>query len=304
VGHPDDPMIRFGAPVFLRSDERAAAAGESHGAAPEVDPAVIARAHSLKGYTAAYAPAVKLTDGARIRAIRKAFETEGVMIAEVGYWENLVDSDPDVRRANRRRMVEALALAEELGARCAVDTFGSYCRGPNNTRHVAENFSEAAFEEAVEMARDFIDEVKPRTAHFTYEIFPFDVVDSPSAIARLVKAVDRRQFGVHLDLANLINSPRAYFASGAIMEECVRLFGERIVAAHGKDVMLREPAISVLIDEVIPGQGGMDIAAFVRGLHRLPQQVPLMLEHLANEQEYDQGAAHYRRMGRDQGILF
>ena len=168
---------------------------------------------------------------------------------------------------------------------------------------MAENFSEAAFEEAVAMARSFIDEVKPRTASFTYEIFPFDVVDSAEGIARLVKAVDRKQFGVHLDLVNLINSPRAYWSSGAIMGECIRLFGDRIVAAHAKDVKLREPAISVLLDEVIPGQGGLDVAAFVRGLHRLPQEVPLMLEHLADEREYDIGAAHYRKVALAEGIV-
>jgi sugar phosphate isomerase/epimerase len=295
-------MIRFGAPIFLQQGAKAAAAGQSHGAAAEIDPVLLARAHRAKGYTAAYAPAVDIGDGPRIRAIRRAFESEGVMIAEVGYWENLVDLDPDTRRAHRRRMVESLALAEELGARCAVNTFGSYCHGPNNTRHVAENFSEEAFEEAVAMARSFIDEVKPRTASFAYEIFPFDVVDSASGIARLVKAVDRRQFGVHLDLVNLINSPRAYWSSGAIMEECTRLFGDRIVAAHAKDVKLREPAISVILDEVIPGQGGLDVAAFVRGLHRLPREVPLMLEHLADEREYDLGAAHYRKVALAEGI--
>jgi len=155
----------------------------------------------------------------------------------------------------------------------------------------------------VAMARSFIDEVKPKTASFTYEIFPFDIVDSPAEIARLLKAVDRKQFGVHLDLANLINSPRAYWGSGAIMADCLRLFGDRIVTSHGKDVKLREPAISVLIDEVMPGEGGLDIAAMIRGLHSLPQEVPLMLEHLANAKEYDQGVAHYRKVALGEGIV-
>ena len=114
--------------------------------------------------------------------------------------------------------------------------------------------------------------------------------------------VDREQFGVHLDLVNLINSPRAYWSSGSIMNECVRLFGARIVAAHAKDVKLREPAISVMLEEVIAGEGGLDIAAFIRGLHQLPAEVPLMLEHLASEQEYDRAAAHYRAIAAREGI--
>jgi sugar phosphate isomerase/epimerase len=294
-------MIRFGGPVFTSKGEKAAGAGESHGADAD-DPVALARAHKRKGFTAAYAPKVDLKDGAKISAIRDAFEKEDVMIAEVGFWDNLVDLDPVSRKANRQSMVEALALAEELGARCAIDIFGSYCHGNGNSRHSAKNFSTDAFDEAVEMARYFIDTVKPRTAFFVFEIFPFSVVDSPTEIARLLEAVDRRQFGVHLDLVNLVNSPRAYWFSGEIMRESVRLFGDRIVAAHAKDIKLKEPAISVILEEVVAGEGNLDIAAFLRELQRLPLEVPLLMEHLATEEEYDVAAAHYRKVAAQQGI--
>ncbi len=294
-------MIRFGAPVFTHSDHRTPGAGENHGAVA-VDPLALARAHQAKGYRAAYAPQIDLQDTAAIRDFRTVFEREKIMIAEVGYWDNLIDTDEATRATHRQRMVEALALAEELGARCAVNIFGSYCHGHGNSRHFAKNFSELAFADAVDMARYFIDAVKPKTAYFTYEIFPFSVVDSPAEIARLIAAVDRKQFGVHLDLVNLINSPRAYWKSGDIMRECVRLFGDRIVAAHGKDVKLREPAISVILEEVPAGDGCLDIASFVRELDRLPHEVPLLLEHLATEAEYDRAAAHYRRVAAGEGI--
>lgn len=282
-------MIRFGGPVFV--DEQTTA-----------DPVALARAHKAKGFTAAYAPELDVSNTERIGAYRQAFADEGVMFAEVGYWENLVDTDADTRVDHRQHMVEALALADALGARCAVDIFGSYCSGPGPDRHLARNFSGEAFDEAVEMARYFIDTVQPTTAHFTYEIFPFNVVDSPAEIARLIQAVDREQFGVHLDLVNLVNCPRAYFASGDVMRECAQLFGDRIVAAHAKDVRLREPAISVILEEVVPGEGGLDIGTFVRELHRLPRQVPFMMEHLENEQQYDRAAAHIRTVAASEGI--
>jgi sugar phosphate isomerase/epimerase len=294
-------MIRFGGPVFMDGDTKAAGAGESYGAVA-YDPVALAKAHRRKGFTAAYAPKVDLKDTARIRAVCEAFAKEGVMIAEVGFWDNLVDTDPATRAVNRKCMVEALALAEELGARCAVNIFGSYCHGNGNSQHVPKNFSEEAFDEAVEIARGFIDEVKPKRAFFTYEIFPFSVVDSPAEIARLIEAVDRRQFGVHLDLVNLINSPRAYWSSGVIMEDCVKLFGDRIVAAHAKDISMREPAISVILEEVVAGEGRLDIAAFLRGLHKLPQEIPLMMEHLNSEAQYDCAAAHYRKVAAQEGI--
>lgn len=282
-------MIRFGGPVFVDADTRA-------------NPKALAEAHVAKGYTAGYAPRPSLDDADRIRAYREAFADAGVMIAEVGYWQNMLDLDPDTRTEHRKAMVEALALADALGARCAVNILGSYCRGRGPDHHLARNFSREAFDDAVSLARYIIDTVQPTTACFTYEIFPFNVVDSAAEIARLIEAVDRPRFGVHLDLANLINSPRAYFASGDIMRDCVRLFGDRIVAAHAKDIRLQEPAISVILEEVPAGEGGLDIAAFVREIHALPQDIPFMLEHLQGEEQYDKAAAHIRSVAAAQNI--
>ena len=293
-------MIRLGGPIFMGTT-KAAGAGESHGARAD-DPAALAKAHKAKGYRAAYAPRVRLKDTDRIREIRAAFEAEDVMIAEVGYWENLLDTEPDERNKTRQAMLNALALAEELGARCAVNILGSYCHGNGNSAHAAANFSRDAFDEAAEIARYMIDTVKPKTAFFTYEIFPFNVVDSPEMLAKLIDAVDREQFGVHLDLVNLINCPRAYWTSGDIMRECVSLFGDRIVSAHAKDIKMQEPAISVILKEVLVGQGNLDIAANMRELHRLPQEVPYMMEHLPNEEAYDRAAEHIRNIAAQEEI--
>jgi len=65
---------------------------------------------------------------------------------------------------------------------------------------------------------------------------------------------------------------------------------------------MKEPAISVILEEVVPGEGGLDVASFVRGLQGLPQEVPLMIEHLSGEVDYDRAAAHYRDVARGEGI--
>src|SRR5205823_3415511 len=69
--------VRLGGPIFLKSD----------------DPAELAREHRRLGYSAAYCPAANVDDGGRIRAIREAFAAEGVVIAEVGAWRNMLDPD-------------------------------------------------------------------------------------------------------------------------------------------------------------------------------------------------------------------
>jgi sugar phosphate isomerase/epimerase len=280
-------MIRFGGPVFKSAD----------------DPRELAKAHKAKGYTAAYVPHVSLDDKEKIKEIREAFESENIMLAEVGYWENLIDTDEAARKHNMNCMTNALYLAEEVGARCAVDIFGSYVTGKGDAKFTAKNFSDDAFADAVDIARLLIDTVKPKTAYFTYERFAFNVVDSPEMLEKLIRAVDREMFGVHLDLCNLINSPRAYFSSGDIMRDCVKRFGDKIVAAHVKDIKLKEPAITVILEEVVAGEGGIDMHAFAREIHKLPQDVPFMMEHLSSEAEYDKAAAYIRKCAKDEDII-
>lgn len=293
-------MIRLGGPVFMQK-EKGAGAGEDHGARV-TDVGDLVRKHKEKGFRAAYAPQVRLEETDRIREIRNAFQEADIAIAEVGYWRNLLMLDAAQAKLHRERVIQALALADELGAGCAVDTLGSYVEQDIGTWHTARNFSQDAFNIAVEMARFFIDSVKPKRTFFTYEIFPFNVVDTPEALRRLIDAVDRKQFGVHMDLVNLVNCPRAYYNSAGIMRRCVELFGDRIVSAHAKDIEMESPAISVILREVRPGLGNLDYGAYVRELHNLPQSVPLMMEHLKSEEEYDLAAAHIRSVAKEQGI--
>jgi len=279
-------MIRFGGPIYENHD----------------DPRDLAKAYKNKGYTAAYVPPVDLNDKHKIKAIREAFEAENIILAEVGYWNNIRDLNEETRKTNMDGFTNALYLAEEIGACCAVDIFGLYGTGDDH-KFVAKNFSDDAFAEAVDVACSIIDTVKPKKAYLTYEIFPFNIVDSVEMLEKLLIAVDREQFGVHLDLCNLINCPRAFFSSGDIMRECTKKFGNKIAAAHAKDLKLHEPAMNVYLEEVMPGTGRIDLHTFLRELHNLPHEVPVMMEHLSTAEEYDTAAAHFRKCAKEEGII-
>src|SRR5579863_5403899 len=141
--------IRFGGPVFLKSD----------------DPAQLAHEHRRLGYSAAYCPPALPTDTDRIRAIRDAFAAENVVIAEVGAWKNMLDPDAATRRDNLNYVVERLALADAVGARCCVDIAGSY--NPKywygmNPRNLSREF----FDATVQNSRQVIDAVKPAHTRF------------------------------------------------------------------------------------------------------------------------------------------
>lgn len=276
--------VRLGGPIFTDT----------------ADPAQLARAHRQLGYRAAYCPKADVKDTAAVRAIADAFGKQGVVIAEVGRWVNLLDADSAKRRANLETVTEGLALAEAVGALCCVDIAGSFNPdvwfGPH-----PDNLSERFFEAAVENARKIIDAVTPTRAKFCYEMMGWSIPDSPASFLRLLKAVDRPAFAVHLDPCNLVNSPARFYRNTDLLTECFDTLGPWIVSCHAKDLTW-DVEMNVHFREVRPGAGSLDYTTYLRRLAALPQQPPLMLEHLPNAEEYSLGRQYLLDLGRTIGV--
>ena len=191
--------VRLGGPIFLKSD----------------DPSELAKEHRRLGYTAAYCPAGNPSE------IKKAFAKEDVIIAEVGAWRNMLDPDAAKRRDNLRYVAERLHLADEVGARCCVDIAGSFnpdlWYGPN-----PKNLSKEFLDATVENCRKLIDEVKPTQTKFSIEMMPWSLPDGPDSYVKLIHAVDRKAFGVHLDVCNVINTPDRFYHNAEVISECFK----------------------------------------------------------------------------------
>ena len=278
--------LRLGAPVSVEGG----------------DPDALARAHRARGYRAGYCPDIRLDDAARIRDTVAAFARHDVAIAEVGRWVNLLDADPEKRRKNVETVTNGLALAEAVGARCCVDIAGSFSTtswfGPH-----PENLSERFFDAAVENARAIIDAVKPTRTTFCYEMMAWSLPDSPDACLRMVKAVDRKAFAVHLDPCNLVNSPSRYYGSSELVRECYRKLGPLVASVHAKDLAW-DVEMAVHFREVRVGLGSIDYGVLLAEHARHAPTAPLMLEHLPNEAEYDAARDAVREAGRRADVAF
>jgi sugar phosphate isomerase/epimerase len=281
-GHP----VRLGGPIFRKSD----------------DPEELAREHVRLGYKAAYCPEVSLGDQTRIHAVAKAFSAHAVTIAEVGRWVNLLDPNPTQRKENLQKVTDGLALADAIGVLCCVDIAGSFSTtswfGPH-----PENLSTRFFDAAVENARKIIDSVHPKRSKFCYEMMGWSLPDSAQSALDLVKAVDRKAFGVHLDPCNLINCPSRFYQSSQLLAECFDKLGSLIVSCHAKDLTWNVE-MNVHFQEVPPGRGSLDYAVYLKRLAGLAHQPPLMLEHLSGADDYDRAREHIRAVGKRSGVAF
>jgi len=278
--------IRLGGQIFHQSD----------------DPAELARAYRKLGYRAAYCPGVALEDKQKIKDIEEAFKAEDVLIAEVGVWVNTMDVDEEKRKKNLEAVCRGLALADEVGALCCVDTAGSFNEenwaGPH-----PDNTSKKAFDLIVQNINYILDSVKPKRAKFVIEMMPWVIPDSPDSFLDLVRAVDRPGFGVHLDPVNIINSPKRYYENAKLLEECFEKLGKWVVSCHAKDSELTDQ-LTTHINEVRPGTGGLDYRTYLRGLEALSQDAPLLIEHLKTAEEYDLAREYIFSVGKDIDISF
>jgi sugar phosphate isomerase/epimerase len=264
------------------------------------DPHEWVKAVKAKGYSAAYCPVGDGADEAAIKAFEKAAKDADILISEVGAWSNPISKNEKERKDALQKCKKALSLADQIGAGCCVNISGS--RGEKWDGPDRENLTKETFDLIVQTTREIIDEVKPVRTFFTLETMPWAYPDSPDSYLELLKAIDRKQMGVHLDPVNMINSVSRYYNSGKFIKECFDKLGKYIKNCHAKDILLANN-LTLHLNEVLMGTGGLDYKVFLTELSKL-NNVPLMLEHLKTSEEYDKAAASVRSVGASIGISF
>jgi sugar phosphate isomerase/epimerase len=251
------------------------------------------------GYRAAPCPVKADADDGTVRAYLDAAAEADIVIAEVGAWSNPISTDDAERAAAVETCRTQLALADRVGAKCCVNIAGSRAQrwdGPHE-----DNLSDETFDLIVETVRGILDAVRPTRTFYTLETMPWVFPDSVASYDRLIRAIDRERFGVHLDPVNLVCSPQRYFHNAVLIRACFETLGPHVKSCHAKDILL-EDKLTTHLNEVRPGMGALDYAVYLRELAKLDPDTPLMLEHLPTPVEYVMAATHIRAVARDVGV--
>ena len=277
--------MRLGAPVFV----------------DDLTPERWVAAHRDAGYGAAYCPVTAEHDAETVAAYVKAAQDADLVIAEVGAWSNPLSPDEETRRAALERCRTQLDLADRVGARCCVNIAGS-CGEVWDGPH-PDNLTPATFDRIVGVVRDIIDAVKPTRTYYTLEAMPWMFPHTAESYLALIEAIDRDQFGVHVDMVNVINSPQRYFHNADLIRTWFETLGPHIRSCHAKDTKLSSK-LTTHLDEVRPGLGNLDYPVLLQELDRLDPDTPLMIEHLQTEEAYQNAADYIRGVADEVGLAF
>jgi len=251
-------------------------------------------------YRAAYCPVGLDATSHEIKAYKAAAQKANIVISEVGAWSNPIDPDLKKSKASIEKCINSLKLADEIGANCCVNISGSRNPGQWAGPH-KDNLTPETFDLIVETTRKIIDAVKPGNTFFTLEAMPWSYPDSVESYESLIKAIDRKQFGVHLDPVNLVTSPQIYFKNGELIKNAFMKLGPFIRSCHAKDILLLDDKVTPYLPEVRAGLGNLNYAIFLKELAKL-KNIPLMLEHLNSADEYHKAAEYIRSVGGENNI--
>ena len=214
----------------------------------------------------------------------------GVEIAEIGVWKNPLSPDATERKAALDYAKAQLAFGDEMGVPCCVNIVGS--RGDIWDGAYRDNYSQETYEKIIESVREIIDAVNPKSCRYAIEPMPWMVPDGPDEYLQLIKDVDRKAFGAHLDFVNMINSPKRYLFANEFVDDCFKKLGAHIISCHIKDILLDQP-FTVIMRELAPGKGALDYRHILRSADKLlPKSMPFLLEHMQTDADYAEAFAH------------
>lgn len=251
-------------------------------------------------YKAAYCPVNPGSDSDEITVYKNAAQKADIVIAEVGAWSNPIDPDQEKSKAALDKCIKSLQLADEIGAKCCVNISGS--RNPEKWAGPhKDNLTPETFDLIVETTRKIIDAVRPKNTFYALETMPWAYPDSVNSYEKLIKAIDRKQFGVHFDPVNLVISPQVYYRNGEMISEAFKKLGPFIKSCHAKDILLLEDELTPHLPEVRAGLGNLNYDVFLKELSVL-KNIPLMLEHLNSEEEYNLAAQYIRKVAEKSNI--
>ncbi len=263
------------------------------------DPESWALRHVERGWGAAYFPLNHAAPAADIQAFADAAARHGLVIAEIGVWNNQFDPDERKREANFEYAVNQLKLADAVGARCCVNISGSLSSvwdGPH-----PGNITPETYERVVLNVQAIIDAARPQRTFYTLEPMPWMYPHCAADLENLLRDVNRERFAVHADMCNLVNAFDKVYHTGELTREFFGAFGPRIRVVHAKDTVLLD-SLTTRVAEAIPGEGVFDYDALLTECARLDPDLPVMAEHLATEEEYRRATDFIAGKARALGI--
>jgi sugar phosphate isomerase/epimerase len=227
----------------------------------------------------------------------------GLVIGEVGMWENLMTREPALREGRIGTVRRLLLAAEHMGCRSVVVLAGSHHPSDAALAPHPDNYTSAYREELRETILRILDDLSIENTRLIVEPWHNNFFYQPEDIRSFIDEVNHPLLGVHLDQMNMI-SQQTLFATAALVEQTFGLLSDRVVSVHMKDLRCDHRHMFLKYDECPIGDGVMDWGAYLKAVSQLEPDTTCYLEHMSEERDYVMGITRLHWLAGKEGLKF
>lgn len=197
-----------------------------------------------------------------------------------GYRPNFVHPDDAVRRDAIEGLAAVLRSARALGAEMFLTGCGSVSSASFYGPHPANHTSSVRQRLVASLSRA-ARAAEAEGVPIVLECHVLTTLDTPRHIADVLDAVGSPWIRANFDPVNLIGDLTSAYDTRNAMQEMSRVVGTHYVpVAHVKDVAVRVDEFPLHLAEVAPGDGLLDMHAFLDIAAELGEDTALVIEHL------------------------
>ena len=226
---------------------------------------------------------------AALSAVARASEKTGLPVEVINATFNMAHPDPEVRAEGLKRLAVHAEAAKALG--CSVL---SLCSGTRFREHLwtpsPENGSEEAWADMEDTMLRAAQIAERSGVTLAVETEASNVIDTPQKARLLMDRIGSGRIGMILDPANLFHmgEAKAENARGTL-DGAFAACGDRIVAAHGKDILPGEG-----ISFCGTGRGIVDFAYMARRLRESGYGGDMFLHGIYDEADMPRALAYWK----------
>jgi sugar phosphate isomerase/epimerase len=221
-------------------------------------------------------------DPAAIGRLKAVLDEAGLEAAQAnGSYEVLMHADDGLRAQGVAGLQALIRIGRLIDAKSVYVRPGSH--NPQGAWYPhQDNYSPQTFDRLVSSLRQAAATALAEGMTLAIEGHVLSMLDTPRHMRDVIDAVGSPALKFNTDPVNFIGTVRDVYDPSRVLDELVSVLGDVTVAAHLKDLKLRD-ALVLHIDEVVIGEGWMDYDRLLRQLDQMDPDMYGLIEHLPDE---------------------
>ncbi|TXK70073.1 sugar phosphate isomerase/epimerase [Paenibacillus sp. N3.4] len=209
--------------------------------------------------------------------IGEQFHRAGIRIGVLGCYINPIHPDPQVRRHEINRFKEHLRYARDFGTSIVATETADLT---TYLTQDSERYEAIGWELLKQTVEELVEEAERWGVFIGLEPVFTHTLSSTEKMCRILEEIPSSNLGVVFDPVNLLPPAAVEVASqNAFLDDAFTAFGDRIILAHLKDVIVRNDKL----EAVASGKGIFQTKSFLEKLHHYKPGIDISLEQLADD---------------------